>query len=95
MTNCSISLRQRRQSDGTVEAAGRCFPQCLSGGADALRTWDGDLYASGVHGTNADKALAAHAPDMAAMVAGMHEEWGVTYAGVNHDGRHTEWGHDI
>ena len=49
----------------------------LSGpdGADALRTWDGDLYASGVHGTDADKALAAAAPDMAAMIAGMHTEY--------------------
>ena len=44
--------------------------------ADALRTWDGDLYASGVHGTNADKALAAAAPTLAAMIAGMREEWG-------------------
>ena len=51
----------------------------LSGpdGADALRTWDGDLYASGVHGTNADKALAAHAPDMAATIAGMKFEYAV------------------
>lgn len=49
---------------------------CGPDGADALRTWDGDLYASGVHGTNADKALAA-APDMAHMIAGMREEWGV------------------
>lgn len=47
-------------------------------GADALRTWDGDLYTSGVHGTDADKALAAHAPTLAAMIAGMREEWGVT-----------------
>ena len=55
----------------------------LSGpdGADALRTWDGDLYASGVHGTNADKALAAAAPALAAMVAGMREEWGVSCGG--------------
>ena len=46
-------------------------------GADALRTWDGDLYASGVHGTDADKALAAAAPTLAAMRAEMREEWGV------------------
>ncbi|MGV3114109.1 hypothetical protein ACEE18_05760 [Corynebacterium freneyi] len=64
----------------------------LSGpdGADALRTWDGDLYASGVHGTDADKALAAAAPTLAAMIAGMREEWGVSLP----DGRlvGTGWG---
>ena len=55
----------------------------LSGpnGADALRTWDGDLYASGVHGTNADKALAAAAPTLATMIAGMRDEWGVHVTG--------------
>ena len=47
-------------------------------GADALRTWDGDLYASGVHGTNADKALAAAAHTLAAMVAGMRKEYAVS-----------------
>ena len=47
------------------------------GVTDALRTWDGDLYASGIEGTNADKALAAAAPVLAAMIAGMREEWGV------------------
>ena len=53
----------------------------LSGpdGADALRTWDGDLYASGIDGTDADKALAAAAPDMARALAGMREEWGVSW----------------
>ena len=51
------------------------------GVTDALRTWDGDLYASGVHGTNADKALAAAAPTLAAMIAGMREEWGVHVTG--------------
>ena len=50
-------------------------------GSDALRTWDGDLYASGVHGTDADKALAAAAPDMARTIAGMREEWGVSCGG--------------
>ena len=45
------------------------------GVTDALRTWDGDLYASGVHGTNADKALAAAAPTLAAMIAGMRAEY--------------------
>ena len=61
--------------------------------ADALRTWDGDLYASGVHGTNADKALAAAAPTLAAMIAGMREEWGVavTYPGL---AEVVEWGFD-
>ena len=48
---------------------------CGPDGADALRTWDGDLYASGVHGTNVNKALASAAPEMAAMIAGMREEW--------------------
>ena len=68
------------------------------GGVDALRTWDGDLYASGVHGTNADKALAAAAPTLAALVAGMREEWWAEFQGAeggwhmipDHKGR--EWG---
>jgi hypothetical protein len=55
---------------------------CGPDGADALRTWDGDLYASGIHGTDADKALAAAAPTLAAMIAGMREECGVTYEEV-------------
>lgn len=72
----------------------------LSGpdGADALRTWDGDLYASGVHGTNADKALAAAAPTLAALFAGMRTEYRAELQGVeggwhvlpDHKGR--EWG---
>ena len=62
-------------------------------GADALRTWDGDLYASGVHGTDADKALVAAAPELAAMIAGMTEEWGIVAVYL---GRHEaeEWGFD-
>ena len=65
---------------------------CGPDGADALRTWDGDLYASGVHGTDADKALAAAAPALAEMVAGMREEWGVavTYPGL---AEVVEWGY--
>ena len=65
----------REGKDQNGEFVALCGPD----GVDALRTWDGDLYASGVHGTNADKALAAHAPDMAAMIAGMREEWGVKW----------------
>lgn len=60
-------------------------------GVDALRTWDGDLYASGVHGTTADKALASAAPDLAATIAGMREEWGIVAVYL---GRHEveRWG---
>ena len=54
-------------------------------GTDALRTWDGDLYASGVHGTDADKALAAAAPTLAAMIAGMRAEYRTEYQA--HGGR--------
>ena len=61
----------REGKDQNGEFVALCGPD----GADALRTWDGDLYASGVHGTNADKALAAAAPTLAAMLAGMREEW--------------------
>ena len=25
-------------------------------------------------------------------IAGMREEWGVTYTGINHGGRHIDWG---
>ena len=57
------------------------------GVTDALRTWDGDLYASGVHGTNADKALAAAAPTLAAMIAGMREEYAIAY--LDRDGNIT------
>ena len=64
----------REGKDQNGEFVALCGPD----GADALRTWDGDLYASGVHGTNADKALAAAAPTLAAMIAGMREEWGVS-----------------
>ena len=66
----------------------------LSGpaGADALRTWDGDLYASGVHGTNADKALVAAAPTLAAMRANMREEWGVSYRLIHKNEKRTTWG---
>ena len=41
--------------------------------------------------TTDDAALAAHAPDMAAMIAGMREEWGVavTYPGLSEV---VEWG---
>lgn len=45
------------------------------GGVNALRTQDAEEYASWVCGTNADKALAAAAPSLAAMIAGMREEW--------------------
>ena len=54
-------------------------------GADALRTWDGDLYASGVHGTDADKALVAAAPTLAAMIAGMRALYGVEVQRANGD----------
>lgn len=49
------------------------------GVTDALRTWDGDLYASGVDGTDADKALVAAAPTLAAMIAGMRTEYAIAY----------------
>ena len=44
-----------------------------------------------------DAALAAHAPDMAAMIAGMREEWGVSYRRVSYQRYHenekrTTWG---
>lgn len=44
-----------------------------------------------------DAALAAHAPDMAAMIAGMREEWGVSYRRVSYQRDHenekrTTWG---
>lgn len=61
----------REGKDQNGEFVALCGPD----GADALRTWDGDMYASGVHGTDADKALAAAAPALAAMIAGMREEW--------------------
>ena len=67
----------REGKDQNGEFVALCGPD----GADALRTWDGDLYASGVHGTDADKALAAAAPTLAAMLAGMREEWGVHVTG--------------
>ena len=78
----------REGKDQNGEFVALCGPD----GADALRTWDGDLYASGVHGTNADKALAAAAPTLAAMLAGMREEWGVavTYPGL---AEVVEWGY--
>ena len=67
----------REGKDQNGEFVALCGPD----GADALRTWDGDLYASGVHGTYADKALTAAAPTLAAMIAGMREEWGVHVTG--------------
>lgn len=57
------------------DQSGEFVALCGPDGAPALRTWDGDLYASGVHGTEADKALAAAAPALAAMAAGMHAEY--------------------
>ena len=65
----------REGKDQSGEFVALCGPD----GADALRTWDGDLYASGVHGTNADKALAAAAPTLAAMIAGMRTEYRAEY----------------
>ena len=78
----------REGKDQNGEYVALCGPD----EADALRTWDGDLYASGVHGTNADKALAAAAPTLAAMLAGMREGWGVavTYPGL---AEVVEWGY--
>ena len=63
------------------------------GGVNALRTEDAELYASWVCGTNADKALAAAAPTLAAMVAGMRKEWGIVAVYL---GRHEveRWGFD-
>lgn len=61
----------REGKDQNGEFVALCGPD----GADALRTWDGDLYASGVHGTDADKALAAAAPALAALAAGMRAEY--------------------
>lgn len=51
------------------------------GGVNALRTQDAEEYASWIVGTNANKALAAAAPTLAAMIAGMREEWGVHVTG--------------
>ena len=44
--------------------------------------------------TTDDAALAAHAPDMAAMIAGMHEEWGVEVTHCRDGDLHTRWGYD-
>ena len=79
----------REGKDQNGEFVALCGPD----GADALRTWDGDLYASGVHGTDADKALAVAAPTLASMIAGMREEWGIVAVYL---GRHEveEWGYD-
>ena len=79
----------REGKDQNGEFVALCGPD----GSDALRTWDGDLYASGVHGTDADKALAAAAPVLAAMLAGMREEWGIVAVYL---GRHEveRWGFD-
>ena len=77
----------REGKDQNGEFVALCGPD----GADALRTWDGDLYASGVHGTEADKALAAVAPTLAAMLAGMREEWGVSWDD-DPSGNSRDWG---
>ena len=61
----------REGKDQNGEFVALCGPD----GADALRTWDGDLYASGIHGTDADKALTAAAPTLAALAAGMRPEY--------------------
>ena len=79
----------REGKDQNGEFVALCGPD----GADALRTWDGDLYASGVHGTDADKALAAAAPTLAAMIAGMREEWGVEATHYRDSDPHTRWGY--
>ena len=48
-------------------------------GANALRTQDAEEYASWIDGTNADKALAAAAPGMARMIAGMRPQYRAEY----------------
>ena len=73
----------REGKDQNGEFVALCSPD----GSDALRTWDGDLYASGVHGTDADKALAAAAPALAAMIAGMVPE----YMALNRADEDGEW----
>lgn len=51
-------------------------------GANALRTQDAEMYASWIHGTDADKALAAHAPDMARTIAAMQPKYRAEYQTV-------------
>lgn len=41
-----------------------------------------------------DAALAAHAPDMASMIAGMREEWGVAYRRDDENEKRIAWGWD-
>lgn len=48
-------------------------------GDKAVITEDAESFQSGVRGTPADLNLTAAAPVLAAMIAGMHEEWGVRY----------------
>ena len=50
-------------------------------GEKALHTVDAESYASWVEGTPEDLSLAAAAPTLARMVAGMREEWGVHVTG--------------
>lgn len=45
------------------------------GGVDALRTQDAEEYASWIVGTNANKALAAAAPTLAALIARLRPEY--------------------
>ena len=96
----------RRLLDGTTpgpwewregkDQNGEFVALCGPGGSDALRTWDGDLYASGVHGTDADKALAAAAPTLAAMIAGMREEYAIEHQHTPGGQWHqvTGWSHE-
>ena len=96
----------RRLLDGTTpgpwewregkDQNGEFVALCGPDGADALRTWDGDLYASGVHGTNADKALVAAAPVLAAMVAGMRTEYAIEHQHTPGGQWHqvTGWSHE-
>lgn len=63
-------------------------------GPAAIRSQDYESYRSFVYGTVEDKALVAAAPIMVDALAAMTTEWGVTYTGVKHGGRHVEWGHE-
>ena len=63
-------------------------------GEKAVITADAESYQSEVRGTPADLRLTAAAPTLAAMIAGMREEWGVEVTHYHDGDLHTRWGYD-
>lgn len=61
-------------------------------GEKAVITEDAESYQSGVSGTPEDLRLTAAAPVLAAMIAGMREEWGVSYRLDHENEKRTTWG---